>query len=595
MRTAGASGRPAADSGSSERNAREPSESAGADANHSTGGAGTAGGGSGATEAAGSGGRAEAPIDETPLPMDPLDPALVYVAPETADARALELLSDWSLLPVLATGHHEQQSSRDRGKTSATESMLFSLLAYGNRDFNNFVCKSADADTGSGPLIGYQYDSPTCAESYVRGVVLARFEGAGQMTRLWLTSDLLNAENGALRDEVLRIYVDDNPAVAIQVPLKQVLSGTAGEIFTIPFGASSNAFIAWHYPVAFSRRLLVVLDHLSGGYYYQVDVVRDAETQRRVAPRQRLDQRDAAHALLVRASPVPSAATSLHDEPFSLAAGEQRPVQLTGPATIDELRLRVPKDKLTSLAGVRVSARWDGAQQAAIDIPLLDLFVASRAIVAANSLALAAAVEGSDQILSLRLPMPFQNSAEWTLSNGSDAAVAFQLTFIGEPKVPGAAFGHLNVQRNESSRPPAQLEQTVADVKGRGRFVGVCADLGGHNDPALVGEASNLDLLQGDFRATADGVRAIDSTGTEDYIDSAFYFRDSPKATSFAQNWGRVDDTSAQPPAQVSFCRWQVLGAEIDFQSELNLIHEVAQHDLSIVELHRTLAFLYLP
>jgi len=569
------------------RDARPPSDSDASVAQETAGTGGAGGGTAGATGAT--------PIEEgPPLSMEPLDPAVTAVPAETADLESLQLMSDWSKLPVLATGQYEQQTSHDRGVTTGPEAQLFPVVAYGNRDFSNFLCKSADADIGTGQLIAYKYDSPTCPETYARGAVLARFEGSGRMHRFWLTADTLNSANNGLANEVLRIYVDDNPAVAVQVPLVQVLNGMAGETFTIPFGATSAAYVAWHYPIVFSRKLLVVLDHVTATYFYQVDAVLDAQPQRRVASRKRLEQRDAAHALLVRTSPVPNEATTLHTEQLALAAGAQQAVKLTGPATTQELRLRVPKVMVSSLAGVRVSVRWDGASQPAIDVPLLDLFAASRAVVTNNSLALSAAADGDDQTLSLRLPMPYQTSAEWTLTNGSAAPVSFQLDWIGESKVPSAAFGHLSVQLNDAAIPPAQLEQTFADVTSRGRFVGVCADLGGHRDAMLVSISTSLDLLQGDFRATADGRQVIDSTGTEDYADSAFYFRDSPKASPFAQNWGRVDDTSMKPPGQVSFCRWHVLGGEIDFQRSFHAIREVSQHDLSVIESHHTLAFFYL-
>jgi hypothetical protein len=101
--------------------------------------------------------------------------------------------------------------------------------------------------------------------------------------------------------------------------------------------------------------------------------------------------------------------------------------------------------------------------------------------------------------------------------------------------------------------------------------------------------------LEGDVRAMVDGKRALDGTGTEDYPDNSFYFRDTPKATPFAQNWNLVDSASSAPPGGVSFCRWQVLGNEVDFQSELRLTREIGIGDPSIVLLNRTIAFLYQP
>ena len=567
-----------------------PSETGGSEPQ----GGNTAASGGSAGDAAGGGGNAGAPGEEPPANRTPLDPNQTAFASETSDAQTLNLLADWSKLPVLASGRFQQQSSHDRGKNSASEATLFPAVAHGNRDMDNFICKSADADLGAGTVLAYQFDAAKCPEAYLHGVLLARFEGSGRMNRFWMTLNSLFTPGGTLGAEMLRIYVDDNPRALIQVPLAQLLTGAAGEIFTMPFGATSPSFIAWHYPIVFSSKLAIVLDHLNSDYWYQADAVLDAQAQHRVAPRQRLSQRDAAHSLLVSGSPLPAAASSLHAEQLTLAAGDQRAVPLSGPATIEELRLRVPKDKLATLAGVRISASWDGAAQPAIDLPLLDLLASSHALVANDSLALAASLDGVTQVIALRLPMPFQTSAAWTITNGSGAGVDFKLEWFGEKSVPSAAFGHLTVQDSDVALPASQVEQSVAQASGRGRFVGVCADLGGHPDQALGSIMGNLDLLQGDFRATVDGQRAIDSTGTEDYADSAFYFRDSPQSSPFAQNWGRIDDASAQPPGQVSFCRWQVLGNEADFQQDFNLLHEIAPFDPSIVERHHSVAFLYL-
>jgi hypothetical protein len=586
---------PAAGGGGDERMAgaggspNEAGPSGGRGPQSETGGFG-AHAGTDAGPSAGAGGSGEQP----PL-TEPLNPNQTAFASETADVAALSLLTDWNELPVLATGQHQEQSSRDRLQNSATEATVFPVTAYGNRDLDNFICKSADADTGSGALIGYQFDVTKCPETYLHGVLLARFQGSGRMTRFWLTADALSKDGGMLTEEMLRIYVDDNPRAVVQVPLEQVRTGAAGEIFTTPFGATSKSYIAWHYPISFNHKLVVVLDRLRSAYWYQVDAVLDAQAQHRVVPRQRLSQRDAAHALLAGASPLPAAAASLHVEQLTLAAAEQRALQLSGPATVEELRLRVAKDKVASLAGVRISVRWDGAAQPAIDVPVLDLFAASHAVVASNSLALAGSVDGATQSLSLRLPMPFQTSADWTITNGSKAGVDFQLEWLGEGRVPSSAFGHLSVQDDDAAVPPTQLEQTVAEATGRGRYVGVCADLGGHPDAAYGAVAGNLDFLQGDFRATVDGLRALDGTGTDDYADNALYFNDAPQATPFAQVWARIDDSSLRPPGQVSFCRWQVLGDELDFQQDFKVIREAAQNDVSIVERHHTVAFLYLP
>jgi hypothetical protein len=257
----------------------------------------------------------------------------------------------------------------------------------------------------------------------------------------------------------------------------------------------------------------------------------------------------------------------------------------------------VPKDKLASLNTVHIAARWDGATQPAIDVPILAMFAAVRGPVAGSSLALASTVDGNDQVLSLRLPMPFRTTAVWTLSNAGPEAAAFALEWIGEAKLPGDDFGHLNLQYNEAPLPPAQIAQLVAQANARGRFVGLCADLDGHSEASVVGDAYGdpLNLVGGDVNVTSDGQVSLASVTTDSYVDNAYYFLDSPKSTPFAQNWNRVDNASAQPPGQISFCRWHVLGNEVDFQHDLKVTRNAARRDLSTVDLHRTVAYLYLP
>jgi hypothetical protein len=191
--------------------------------------------------------------------------------------------------------------------------------------------------------------------------------------------------------------------------------------------------------------------------------------------------------------------------------------------------------------------------------------------------------------------MPFETAAEWMLHQTADASGDFKLEWLGAPRLPDATYGYLHVQQNETPLPAMQIEQPVARVTGRGRYVGMCADLAGRPDSSLgVFGTAPLNILEGDFRATVDGRLALDGTGSEDYPDNSFYFRDTPKATPFAQNWSLVDNASASAPGQSSFCRWQVLGNEVDFQSEFSAIHEIAVGDPSIVDLHRTVAYVYL-
>jgi hypothetical protein len=511
---------------------------------------------------------------------------------ELADARSLERLSDWRSLPVLGDVHRfVQQTSRDRGTTDSS----FPLSNNGNRDFNNFVCASKDAHMATDQFTPFRFDLPECQEDYVHGAVIGRFEGSGQLVRTWIgMASLLNAPAD---DEVLRIYVDDEPKPRVEVPLVDALSGRAGEIFAPPFGAASPRRFAWYYPVAFHQKLIVAIDGLGtyDEYFYHCDVAFNDAPPAAPLPSTRLPERDRAiNQLTAVFQPAGALAPLKPAEAMQLAAGATSTSLLTGPATIQELRVRLVESDLPALADVTVSVRWDGAQKPAIDLPLLELFGGGVTAPERSSLALTSFVENDEQVLGLKLPMPFAGSAEWSFRNSGNQPVAFKLLFLGDSTPPDPRSGRLHVQRSEIRGPTGAAEYVAAEAAGRGRMVGACVYVEGHPDPAGGVQYAPLNLLEGDVRVKLDGVLALDGTGTEEYADDVFYFTDAPHANAFAQAWSRVNDTQSLP-GRVSLCRWHVLGSELDFRSSLQMTFELGgAGNPSIVELHRTVAYLYL-
>jgi hypothetical protein len=511
---------------------------------------------------------------------------------ELADARALDRLGDWRSLPALDSPHrYVQQSSHDRGTTDST----FPLSDHGNRDFNNFLCASKDAHISTNQRTPLHFDQPQCDESYVRGAVLGRFEGEGQLVRTWIgMTSLLSAPAD---DEVLRVYVDDDPQPRVEVPLARAMDGRAGELFAPPFGAGSPRRLAWYYPMAFRHKLIVALDGLGDydEYFYHCDAALEDAPSADPLPRERLPERARATSQLGAVfRPVSVLSPLQAEQSLQLDAGASRTVHMNGPATLQELRIRALTDALPALGNVSVSVRWDGAADAAIDLPLLDLLGAGRVPPDRSTLALSSFTEGSEQVLALKLPMPFADSAEWTFHNGGTAAVAFALLLRGEPQAPTGPFGHLHVQRSETIGPTSAPQHVAATATGRGRLVGVCAYVTGHADPAAGLQSDPLNYLEGDVRVEVDGALALNGTGTEEYADDVFYFTDAPQTSPFVQAWGRVRDTQTGK-GEASFCRWHVLGTELDFHSSLQSTFELGgAANPSIVDRFLTVSFLYL-
>jgi hypothetical protein len=534
------------------------------------------------------------------------NPALL----ELADEGALRRLADWRALPHLGSARqYEQQSSRDRGLSAEP---FLPVARAGNTDFNHFVCASADAQISQLQLAPFRFDRTECPESYVRGAVLGRFEGAGAMVRMWLgMASLLFAPAD---DEVLRIYVDDDPEPRVETPLAAAMDGSAGELFAPPFGAGSSRRLAWYYPVAFRNKLIVSLDRLGDYdlYYYQCDVASEAHPSDAITgappdqlppeeppseqppPEQRLPERDLAlHQLTRVAHPAGDPTATLFADHVELAVGEIREFQSRGPGTLLELQVSVPDQQYAALAAIRMQTRWDGAAEPAIDVTLRDLFGGGEVAPPGSSLALASELDVDERHLVLRLPMPFATAADFRFENEGTAPLRFELTARGEQAPPIAPFGHLHVRQREVDAPTDAPTYVAAFAEGRGRLIGACSHVQGIPDVSAGIQADPLNLLEGDVRATIDGRIALDGTGSEEYADDAFYFQDAPQATAFAQTW-TVSRESKQM-GKASYCRWHVLGTELDFLSSLQLDIELGGFDNPhIVVGHRTISYWYL-
>jgi Protein of unknown function (DUF2961) len=379
------------------------------------------------------------------------------------------------------------------------------------------------------------------------------------------------------------------------VPLAEALDGRAGEIFAPPFGAGSASRLAWYYPVSFRQKLIVAVDRIADyeAVYYHCDVVSDDPSSDPL-PRARLPEREAAQQQLASVF-RPAGTLPLLEEPavIALSSGSVRELHVLGPATIHELKVRVKESAVASLAQVRTRVVWDGDTEPAIDVSLADLLGGS--VPPDNSsLALTGLVELDDRVLALKLPMPFRAGATLSFENLGEAGVSFELRLAGERTVPSAKFGHLHVTRTETVGPIDAAYRVAVSATGRGRLVGLCNEVQGHADPNAGVQYDQLNLLEGDVRGVVDGKLALNGTGSEETADDVFYFLDSPYANPFAQTWG-IQNDRMRPPGRASFCSWNVLGRELDFQKSLELTFELGgAGNPGIVERHKSVSYLYL-
>lgn len=514
---------------------------------------------------------------------------------ELSDPIGLERMTQWESLALLPdpadSTQYLQRTSRDRG--IADPALTISL--GGNRDYNNFVCRSSDAAIGHSTVAPYRFDESSCREPYVKGAVLARFEGgSGRLARAWLTA--LSALDGVIDDEVIRVYVDDVETPVVDERLNAVMDGSAGEMFAPPFGAGSPKRLSWYYPVTFNSKLIIALDELGDEdyYYHNFDVVFDDVG---AVPEAALHEQRALAVSTLRGETLQDpASVELVPNPPSgpIAPDEFREIAVEGPHTLRELRLNAPAADYTNLAGVRVRVTYDDAVSPAIDTTVAQLFGGALPP-EVPSLAMSSTLTGEERNTSLRLPIPFEKNARFRFDNVSGRTVTFGVQFFGIAHDAGkplpAGFGYLHVQSGTTSASPAS--HVAAAASGRGRLAGVCARIAGHADLSLNLTYNAMNFLEGDVRAHVDGMLALDGTGTEDYSDDVFYFEEAPIGNPFVQA-GALEVGTTQGAA--SLCRWQVLSTELDFQSSLELSFELGGvSNPEIVDQLDTVAYLYRP
>jgi Protein of unknown function (DUF2961) len=157
------------------------------------------------------------------------------------------------------------------------------------------------------------------------------------------------------------------------------------------------------------------------------------------------------------------------------------------------------------LSQVLLRVQWDDSEDAAIELPLLDFFGATPTPPEQSTAALTSFADADEQVLSLKLPMPFAQRARFTFRNNGAWPVSFDVRVQGEHGMIDGPLGYLHTDARETDAPTTATQHVAVQASGRGRLVGVCGYVQGHADPAGGIQSDPLNLLEGDVRATIDG------------------------------------------------------------------------------------------
>lgn len=500
---------------------------------------------------------------------------------DTEPDRLPPLTDAWSALAVLEGAEHLEWSSFERGSTE------LAVFAHSNKDFNNFL-----AVCSGEPLLQFQHaDRVGPCEPPQRGYLIAQDDdGPGIVSRMYFTGGPLGPPSYPFfRDEQIRIFIDDQATPLYEGPLANWRWGS-NPFFRRPLSGYTSGAIVSYEPIAYRKRLRVLLDHLSAGsmYYYQIDAHR---TSRPAESRE-------TYAFLADNSGHQPGGALLRDryvdKEFVLTPKQGVDITaLHGEGTLELIVLAYPSAEELAGRDTRLQLYWDDAKHPSVDLPIETLFAGRQKLRASRTLPMAIELVNGRTLLTLTLPMPYRRAARVRLYNAGDAPHTIGARVEGTPRVPAGAFGELRATWSEAAGPftPEQRFRATS-YRGRGKFIGVMMFIDGRGK-ADGHTPHPVSFLEGDATTIVDG-RSFQGTGTEDYFNSGFYFQDGQYDSPFSA-LVRLDANLEKGTSEVTAVRWQVLEDAVEFEQGFELRFEYGAYEPLAAHHYAAVGFYYAP
>jgi hypothetical protein len=495
------------------------------------------------------------------------------VEPSVARKQAgWDALVDWAGLPTFSDARPLLFSTHERDDSNVP------VIDPGNKDFNSFL-----AVCGSQPSVaGQQNDQLVECQTGESGYLIAADDGPGYVSRILLARGITNPASTVLVDlrptnERIRIHVD-GAITPVFEGLWSELADASTAPFTQPLAGWTSGGIVSYVPISYSSRLRVFIDDLSGSntltlYYAQVNTQRVAATAT-YAPEE-LASASAQAELDALLSGAYSAGDTWLDQEVQLdGQGTWTVWERAQPGTLQRIELsleRANAAELLNTTALRIT--WDDAAPA-IDLPLALIFGARHALAPVSTLPLSVQIDDSAVRLQLALPMPFAQRARVELAHTGDSARSLQLRLVGRAELPRADWGRLYASYNERSAPQAGERFELAALSGRGKYVGTLLYARGQADMSRSVRVDELGFLEGDERLEIDGRVAALGTGTDNYFNGGFYFKDGLFSGPFAA-LTQLSRDEATATSEVTLLRWNILSEQLPFQEQLALSFEL--------------------
>lgn len=402
------------------------------------------------------------------------------IAQQDSYSKELLNLADISKLPQYRDGEMDQLSSYDR--------------TGGNDD--GFSGKYSFIRTEPG------------------GLVMADLAGPGVVNRIWTPTPTT---------DTVKFYFDGERTPRIAIPFIDLFTGKTFP-FVAPLCGNQIGGYYCYLPIPYERSLKIVYAGKNLRFHQtQYRTLRKEDKIKSFTNEMIRSHQDALDRITAvwnkKRSPLEDYGSRLKSKSISLQvhAGTTESIFTTADAG-RVVGIELDAGTLTqSYRKIMLTVKWDDDAQNAIDVPLHDFFGFAFGKPAMQSILLGS---NSEKLYSY-LPMPFDHSAEIKLRYDKGKAGAEEVRISGtvyytDEKRDAASEGKFYIQSRRQYNIPSGASHVIADVKGKGHFVGTVLMSQGLED-------GNTGFFEGDDRAMIDGKLKLHGTGSEDYFNGGWY------------------------------------------------------------------------
>ena len=354
--------------------------------------------------------------------------------------------------------------------------------------------------------------------SFVRkesgGLVIADLKGPGIVNRIWTPTPTT---------DTIKFYFDGERTPRIAIPFIDLFSGKSSP-FVAPLSGNQIGGYYCYLPIPYERSLKIV---------YTGKNMRFHQTQYRTLPKgtkvksfsneliaANKDAFDRIKAVWThKQSPLAEYGNKLKSKKINLQLHSGSEESIFSMATGGRI-VGIELDAGTlaqTYRKIMLSATWDSEAQHALELPLHDFFGFAFGNPSIQSIVLGS---NSGKLYSY-VPMPFDKSAEIKLrydksKSGADDVMLTGTIYYTDDKRDIATEGKFYVQSRRQYNIPSATPHLIADVKGKGHYVGTVLMSQGLQE-------GTTRFFEGDDRATIDGKLRLHGTGSEDYFNGGWY------------------------------------------------------------------------